>query len=203
MGNVFGFGQSIREIVRDQRQLLYRSRRQLHREVERITDGLRSLDKQMAYHVKHNNRSGARHIARQLVRVRRQKDKLLEAETHMLGIEFRLQMVSTMDQVVASMEQAAECMRAVNQRRSRRDVSRVADDYGRADVMMEIKEEFIGDVMAEVIGSYSDEEGEIEALLDDVFESRQLVFPVAPTHLPQIEEQQERQFQFDEDDEEI
>ena len=158
---------SVKEQIRDQKRMVDRSKRALEREktkLERDRKKMMGEIKKMALKGQHQ---GAKMMARDIVRLKTQIDKLTEFTGQLTAVSMRIGSISTLNELSDAMETAGKAMTLVSSKLDSKKLNEMARTMMKEDDKLGMKQEMMQDVL-DSIGESMDDPEEQEALYKQV-----------------------------------
>ena len=158
---------SVKEQIRDQKRSVDRSKRALEREktrLEREKKKMLTQIKKLALAGQHN---GAKMMARDIVRMTTQMNKLTEFIGQLSAISLRISSVNSLNELSDAMEQAGKAMTLVSSKLDTAKLAQIGKTMAKEDAKLDMKQDMMQDILDDLGGEMDDPE-EQEKLYKDV-----------------------------------
>lgn len=166
---------TVREQIRDQKRLIDRSKRGLEKErthLEREKKKMLAEIKKLAFQGQHN---AAKALARDIVRVTGQVNKLNEFIGHLSAVSLKMTSISSLNELSTAMEETGKAMTTVSGKLDMNKLSQMAKSMAKEDSKLEMKQEMISDVL-DNLGDEMDDPEEQEKIYKQVLNEVGLKF---------------------------
>eukprot|EP00920_Eleutheroschizon_duboscqi_P029242 GHVT01070714.1.p1 GENE.GHVT01070714.1~~GHVT01070714.1.p1 ORF type:complete len:233 (-),score=65.27 GHVT01070714.1:413-1111(-) len=168
MGGI-GSRPTLEDQLRENRRAINRSIRDLDRERQALERQEQQLIKDIRTAAAKNMMSSVRIMAKDLVRVRRHKEKFYEMRSQLQAVNLRLQTVKSTQAMSDSMKGVAKVMVKVNKQMDVPALQQIMRQFMTESERMGLTEEMMTDAVDEAVGAADDEE-EQEAVIKQVLE---------------------------------
>jgi len=167
MAFLFSKPKTTKEVVRDNKRQIQHSQRDLEREMLTLEREEKKLVLEIKRLAKAGQNSSAKTMAKELIRIRKQKEKLLSAKTQLSGVSSRVTTMSANQTVAKSMVGATQAMGVANAAAPIQQMQRTMMNYEKQSEMMNMKEEMMDDMFE----GDEQEEVETEETMNQVLDS--------------------------------
>ncbi|XP_074040906.1 charged multivesicular body protein 2b isoform X2 [Leptinotarsa decemlineata] len=150
----------LRKVGRD----IERDRRQLEREEQKLELEIKKLAKE-------GNREGCKLLAKQLVQMRKQKQRTYVANSKVQGIAFQNKAMGANVKLAEAMGTAGRTMSDMNKIMKPEDIAATVNAFSRENMKMEMTDEMINDTLDDMLTESGDEEESdhiITKVLDEI-----------------------------------
>lgn len=165
----FGKEPTLKEQQRNNDKLL----RTTDREVERDRRHLEREEKQLILEIKKNvkegNQQACKVLAKQLVQIRKQKNRTFEIKSKISGVRSQNRMIGTNAKLTEAMATTAKTMKNINQVLKPEQVAATANSFREASMKMDMTDEMINDSLDDILND-SDDEKETDAIVSQVLD---------------------------------
>ncbi|CAK4136237.1 unnamed protein product [Aphanomyces euteiches] len=167
---MFGFGKPTktpREQAREAKREISHSQRDIEREKMALERQERQLIADIKRAAKERNQAGTKILAKQLIQVRQQKDKMTVMKSSLGSMSLQTTSMAAQMTMVTAMEKSTKTMAATSKQMDMGRFQKVIMEFEKQNEMMGVKEEMINDSL---IDAFDDEEIEVEgdAVVDQV-----------------------------------
>ncbi|CAG0892971.1 unnamed protein product [Cyprideis torosa] len=165
-----------------------RDRMQLEREEHKLEAEIRRMTKDP------KNNDTIKIMAKQLVNIRKQKSRALNAKTKVSGVSAQAHTMAANVKMADAMKTAAGAMGQMNKQMNPQAMAQTMQEFSRQNMKMRMTEEMINDTLDDILGESGDEEEEQSivnhVVHDDItrtmkFCTRYISAPVGPPNLRQ------------------
>ncbi|OQR84767.1 SNF7 family protein [Achlya hypogyna] len=165
---MFGFGKpqkTPREQAREAKREIAHGQRDLEREKAALERQEKTLVLDIKRAAKDGNAAGTKILAKQLVQVRQQKDKLSVMKANLGGIAMQASTMAAQHVVMATMEKTTKTMVAANKQMDMGRIQKTLMEFEKQSEMMNMKEEMLDDTL---IDAFEDDDEEENLVVDQV-----------------------------------
>lgn len=149
-----------REVRSSQREM-EREIRELEREEKKILTQIKQRAKQPG--VKGMNDSALKSMAKNLVQIRNQKDKMYSSKAHLSSVGMQATSMATQVAATSAIGDVTGAMVKVNQAIDAKEMTKIMTDFQRQNEVMEVRQELMDDALTDAFDA-----DEIEAEADEV-----------------------------------
>eukprot|EP00039_Didymoeca_costata_P023617 m.7696 g.7696 ORF g.7696 m.7696 type:complete len:211 (-) comp3757_c0_seq1:182-814(-) len=182
-----------KEIVRQQKKDLRGSGRQLDREYRDLERQEQKLEAEIKACAKKNDKKSATILAKQLIRMRQQKERLLVSKAQLKGVELSATTMGAQVAVAGAMKTASSAMGQMNQQLDLPKLQQTMGQFERESTKMEMSQEMMDDTLDAMFDEDDEEETDlvVSSVLDELgLETGEKLSGVnAPTARPEVPEQ--------------
>ena len=157
------------EQTRAARSQVRSSQRELAREVQRLEREERKLIADIKKAAKRGDKRTTGTLAKSLVRLRKQKERMVGASAQMGAVNNRIATQAATRSSAEALASATQAMKVSNTAMSVSAVTGVATEFARQSEMMDMKEEMMNDAIDGAMDSASDDE-EVDAVFAQVLD---------------------------------
>ncbi|KAJ3300258.1 hypothetical protein HK104_002820 [Borealophlyctis nickersoniae] len=158
-----------KEQMRQQQRALKGEVRSLQRDKTQLERQEKQLEMEIKKAAKANNISQAKLLAKQLIRLRKQKEKNMVVQSQISGIGFRTQTIQSQVALGKAMGGATKAMAGANKQMNLEQMQQQMQAFAEQNAQMDMKEEMMNDVIDNVMDSEEDEE-EGENIMNQVLD---------------------------------
>ncbi|OQR85223.1 hypothetical protein THRCLA_10733 [Thraustotheca clavata] len=184
---MFGFREpkkTAREQAREAKREIAHGQRDLEREKMALERQEKQLIVDIKKAAKDGNQAGTKILAKQLVQIRQQKDKLSLMKLNLNGVAMQASSMATQQLMVATMEKTTKTMVATNKQMDMNRFQKTLMEYEKQNEMMNIREEMIDDTLIDAFDEDEDEENlVVDQVLSEVGLDLHTLMADAPKHV--------------------
>lgn len=158
---------TVKEQIRDQKRAIDRSKRALEREKNRLEREKKKMLAQIKKMALAGQHSGAKMMARDIVRTTTQSNKLTEFIGQLSAISLRISSVNSLNELSDAMESAGHAMTLVSSKLDTGKLAQIGKTMAKEDAKLDMKQEMIQDILDD-LGSEMDNPEEQEKLYEEV-----------------------------------
>lgn len=158
---------TVKEQIRDQKRAIDRSKRALEREKNRLEREKKKMLAQIKKMALAGQHSGAKMLARDIVRTTTQTNKLTEFIGQLGAISLRISSVNSLNELSDAMENAGKAMTLVSSKLDTAKLAQIGKNMAKEDAKLDMKQEMIQDVLDD-LGGEMDNPEEQEKLYEDI-----------------------------------
>eukprot|EP01100_Stratorugosa_tubuloviscum_P004642 TRINITY_DN2167_c4_g1_i1.p1 TRINITY_DN2167_c4_g1~~TRINITY_DN2167_c4_g1_i1.p1 ORF type:complete len:233 (-),score=106.65 TRINITY_DN2167_c4_g1_i1:32-688(-) len=166
----FGKRKTPREMIRENQRLIKKAQRELEREIR----GLESQEKRTIMEIKQlankNQMPAAKLLAKEIVRNRKQVEKLYKLRTQMQSLYLRLQTMASTAAIVDAMKSATSALKRMNNSLNVPEMQALMMEFERQSEMMDMKNEIINDTVEGLVDDEQEEEEQTEELVNKLMD---------------------------------
>ncbi|KDO34232.1 hypothetical protein SPRG_19070 [Saprolegnia parasitica CBS 223.65] len=166
---MFGFGKAPPKTAREQAREAKREIAHGQRDLEREKMVLERQEKQLILDIKKaakdGNQAGTKILAKQLVQVRAQKEKLMVMKVSLGGIGMQASAMAAQQTMVATMEKTTKTMVAANKQMDMSRIQKTLMEFEKQSELMSMGQEMMEDTL---IDAFDDDEVEEDLVVDQV-----------------------------------
>ncbi|EQC34567.1 hypothetical protein SDRG_07892 [Saprolegnia diclina VS20] len=166
---MFGFGKEPKKTAREQAREAKREIAHGQRDLEREKMTLERQEKQLVVDIKKaakdGNQAGTKILAKQLVQIRAQKEKLMVMKVSLGGIGMQASAMAAQQTMVATMEKTTKTMVAANKQMDMSRIQKTLMEFEKQSELMSMGQEMIDDTL---IDAFDDDEVEEDLVVDQV-----------------------------------
>jgi charged multivesicular body protein 2B len=176
---------SVDAVAKDTKRDLSRTQRDLQRDARQLDVEERALTTKIKDAAKHQNQAELRALAKQIVQVRAQKQKLSTMNAHLGSMKTQATVMKTTHSMGVAMQQTSKAMGAMNKAMNPEKLQASMYDMQRNMAAMELSEEMMDDALSNAFDD-PQTEGEIDEItrrtLDEIGIDSTAALGRAPTH---------------------
>ncbi|CAG0900833.1 unnamed protein product [Cyprideis torosa] len=142
-----------------------RDRMQLEREEHKLEAEIRRMAKDP------KNNDAIKIMAKQLVNIRKQKSRALNAKTKVSGVSAQAHTMAANVKMADAMKTATGAMGQMNKQMNPQEMAHTMQEFSRQNMKMGMTEEMINDTLDDILGESGDEEEEqsiVNQVLDEI-----------------------------------
>lgn len=164
---IFGKPKTQQEVLRENKRGLTRNQRDLDREIQRLDREEKKLQLEIKSLVKKGQNGAAKTLAKEIVRIRQQKEKIYKMRGQLGAVSTRTTTMAAQQKVAKSMGTATRAMQAANRAAPIEQTQRVMQEFEKQNEIADMKEEMMDDMFDD---PELDEEAdtEVAAVLDSI-----------------------------------
>lgn len=166
---MFGKKPTTKEVVKQQKRNLNKTGRELDRDMKQLERQEKQIELEIKKAAKQGNKPLATTLAKQLIAVRKQKNRNLTTKGKVSGIGHQMTAMQANVKMAESMGTATTAMSAMNKQMDVQKLSKTLQDFERESAKMEMSEELMGDTLDDLLGESGDEE-EQDAIVSQVLD---------------------------------
>lgn len=145
--------------MRKYKRSLDRTCRELDRERAKLTNQEKKIQMEMKQMARKGETDALRIIARDLVRTRKNGQKMYLMRTQIQGISLHIQTMTATNEMIRAMKGVGQAMHTMNKQMNIPAMSKIMQEFEKESEMMGMKDEVMGDTVDDVL----DTEGDVEA----------------------------------------
>eukprot|EP01121_Diplochlamys_sp_Union-15-3_P008163 TRINITY_DN2148_c0_g2_i2.p1 TRINITY_DN2148_c0_g2~~TRINITY_DN2148_c0_g2_i2.p1 ORF type:complete len:212 (+),score=54.04 TRINITY_DN2148_c0_g2_i2:226-861(+) len=154
-----------KDIVRTNKRVVRKSQRDLETEIRALDRQEKQVQLEIKKLARANQMSSARMLAKEIVRIRAQRDKLLQTKIKLNTINTKTTQMKANMTLQKSMAGATYAMQLANSKQDVQNIHNTMAEYQRQNEMIEMKEEMIDDLL-----EGDEDEEEANEIVDKVFD---------------------------------
>lgn len=188
---MFGKKPTTKEVVKQQKRNLNRTGRELDRDMKQLERQEKAIELEIKKAAKLGNKQLATMYAKQLVGIRKQKNRNLTTKTKVSGIGNQMTSMQANVKMAESMGTATKAMGAMNKQIDPQKLGKTLQDFERESAKMDMADEMMGDTLDDLLGESGDEEEQdaiVSQVLDEIgieITGKLSGLPAAGSKLPQ------------------
>ena len=160
--SLFGKPKTTDQIMKEQRRQLGANQRQIDREVLKLDRQEKQLTAEIRKLAASGQNASARTLAKELVRVRKQKEQLLKTKSTLSGVSHKTTTIKANQTMMNSMAGATRAMQSVNAVNNPARTQAILRQYAMENEKMDMAQEMMDDAF---------EDDEVDAEADDITNS--------------------------------
>ncbi len=188
MSSLFGKKVPVRDQLRQHKRNIDRAVRDIERERIKFKNQETQIMNEIKQLAKKNQMASCKIMAKDLVRTRAFAERMLKMKASLQTIGLRLQTLKSSEQLTATMAGVGKAMSQMNAHMNVPGLQAVMRDFEKQNVMMDSKQEMIGDTLDDMFEAEDEEEnaGEVvESVLAELGISATDGYAAAPTNTMQ------------------
>ena len=158
-----------KEAARAQKRQINRAQRDMQRDYRGLERQEKAIELEIKKAAKAGNKQLAATYAKQLVQVRKQKNRNLTTTGKMAGIGHQMTAMQSNVAMATSMGTATEAMAGMNKEMDAQKLAKTMQNFEKESMKMDMAEEIMGDTLDDLLGA-SDEEEESDAIVNQVLD---------------------------------
>lgn len=160
--------------LRKYKRSLDRTTRELDRERNKLTAQEKKIQIEMKQMAKKGEMDALRIMAKDLVRTRKNTQKMYLMRTNIQGISLHIQTLSSTNQMTQSMKGVAGAMRSMNRQMNIPAMAKIMRDFEKENELMGMKDEMMSDAIDEVLDNEGDDEEDAELEVQKAMDEAQI-----------------------------
>ena len=169
MGNMFGGGKSMREIIREQKRMVDRAARALERDRANLEREEKKLIVDIKKNAKDNRIGPVRIMAKDLVRIRKHQEKFTNLTAQLRAISLQMTSMQSTQSISEAMKKVTRSMVKLNKQVNLPQLQQVMREFAKQSEQLDMKGEMIGDSIDDVMDDGEDEK-ESELIVNQVLD---------------------------------
>jgi len=169
MDFLFGSKPTPKELARDSDRALRKAGRDIDRESRELEREEKKLENEIKLMAKQNNKEGCAILAKQLLRIRKQKARTISAKGKVQSVGLHNKSMVANVKLADAMGQTAKTMQSINKIMKPEKVAADMKSFGEASMKMDMTDEMINDTLDDILGD-SDEEQEADSIVNQVLD---------------------------------
>lgn len=188
---MFGKKPTTKEVVKQQKRNLNKTGRELDRDMKQLERQEKALELEIKKAAKQGNKQLATTLAKQLVAIRKQKNRNLTTKSKVSGIGNQMTTMQANVKMAESMGTATKAMGAMNKQMDVQKLGKTLQEFERESAKMDMADEMMGDSLDDLLGESGDEEEQdtiVSQVLDEIgieITGKLAGLPSAATNNPQ------------------
>jgi len=166
---MFGKKPSTKEVVKQQKRSLNKTGRELDRDYKQLERQEKSLEMEIKKAAKQGNKQLATTLAKQLIGIRKQKNRNMTTKSKVTGIGHQMTGMQANVKMAESMGTATKAMGTMNKQVDPQKLSKTLQEFERESAKMDMAEDMMGDTLDDLLGG-SDDEEEQDAIVSQVLD---------------------------------
>lgn len=147
--------------------------RRAQRDVDRTKRDLEKQEKVLEAEIKKAAKAGNKSVctvyAKQLVQLRKQKERIATAGSHITGVSSQTKVMQANQKLASAVASTAKTMSTVNRQMDPAQVAKSMQEFEKENTKMEMKEEMMDDALASAL-DHSEDEAEEDAVVNQVLD---------------------------------
>mmetsp|Transcript_17371 Transcript_17371/g.18113 ORF Transcript_17371/g.18113 Transcript_17371/m.18113 type:complete len:235 (+) Transcript_17371:96-800(+) len=171
MGNMFGSGKPLKEIIRENQRMINKAIRELEKEIKNLERSAKRLEGDIKKAGRENQISAARMMAKDLVRTRRNISRFIEMKSHLNGVSMKLLTIKSHDAMANAMKGVTKALTKMNKQTSLPGLQKIMLEFARENEKSEIVQEAIADTLDDAMeedGAAEEEDLIVSQVLDEL-----------------------------------
>ena len=160
---------STKEVVKQQKRNLNRTGRELDRDMKQLERQEKALELEIKKAAKLGNKQLATTYAKQLVGIRKQRNRNLTTKTKVSGIGNQMTSMQANVKMAESMGTATKAMGVMNKQINPQQLGKTLQEFERESAKMDMADDMMGDTLDDLLGN-SDDEEEQDAIVSQVLD---------------------------------
>lgn len=160
--------------MRKYKRSLDKTTRELDRERAKLGQQEKKIQIEMKKMAQKGETDAMRIMARDLVRTRKNSQKMYMMRTQIQGIALHIQTMSSTSQMTEAMKGVAVAMRSMNQQMNVPEMSKVMQSFEKESELMNMKDEMMNDAIDDAMDGEGDEDDEVETEVQKAMDEAQL-----------------------------
>lgn len=160
--------------MRKYKRSLDKTTRELDRERNKLSVQEKKIQIEMKQMAKKGETDALRILAKDLVRTRKNGQKMYLMRTQIQGIALHIQTMSSTSQMAQAMKGVAGAMRSMNKQMNIPEMAKIMRDFEKESELMGMKDEMMSDAVDEAMDVEGDEEEDTELEVQKAIDEAQL-----------------------------
>ncbi|KYO00755.1 putative vacuolar protein sorting-associated protein 2 [Plasmodium gaboni] len=140
------FSKDLQECLREEKRNLNRSIRELEREIFKMENEKKQIEKNIRIHAKKNDITLVRTLAKDLVKIKQNVIKYNKIKSHLLSMKIKLQSVKSSEQLNKSLSDINNIIKRVNKYIQVKNINNSIYEFQKQNNEVSIKEDMIDDL---------------------------------------------------------
>ncbi|EDO42022.1 predicted protein [Nematostella vectensis] len=158
-----------KEQMRQQKRQLNRTQRELARDKNALERQEKQLEAEIKKLARQGNKQAATALAKQLLQLRKQKNKNMSVSSKITGIGYQAQAMQSTATMAGAMSKTSQAMGAMNKQMDPASLQKTLQNFERESAKMDMNEEMMGETLDSVLDESGDEE-EQDAIVNQVLD---------------------------------
>ncbi|KAM8857823.1 charged multivesicular body protein 2Ba [Synchiropus picturatus] len=162
---------TVDEIIREQSKELRGTQRQITRERAALEKQEKQMEAEIKKMAKSGNRDACKTLAKQLVHIRKQKNRTYAVSSKVTSMSTQTKMMNSQIKMAGAMSTTAKTMQAVNKRMDPQKTLKTLQEFQKENMKMGMTEDMINDTLDEMFEESGDEEESqdiVNQVLDEI-----------------------------------
>lgn len=162
---------TVDDMIRDQSKELRGTQRQIVRERTALEKQEKQMELEIKKMAKSGNREACKILAKQLVQLRKQKNRTYAVSSKLTGISTQTKVMNSQMKMAGAMSNTAKTMQAVNKKMDPEKTLKTMQDFQKENMKMGMTEDMINDTLDEIFDESGDEEESqdiVNQVLDEI-----------------------------------
>ena len=169
MSGLFSKKPTSDEVVKQQKREINKTNRGLQRDMRQLERQEKQLEMEIKKMAKLGNKQGATQLAKQLIAVRKQKNRNMGTQSKVTGIGHQMTTMNANVKMAKSMGTATKAMGTMNKQIDPMTLQKTLQEFEKESTKMDMAEEMMGDTLDDLLGG-SDDEEEQDAIVNQVLD---------------------------------
>eukprot|EP00796_Vickermania_ingenoplastis_P008663 gene8663-6089_t len=183
--------------MRKYKRGLDKTTRELDRERNKLVNQEKKIQMEMKQMARKGETDALRIMAKDLVRTRKNSQKMYLMRTNIQGISLHIQTMSSANQMTEAMKGVSKAMRSMNKQMKIPQMAKIMRDFEKESELMGMKDEMMGDAVDDALDTEGDDEDDTELEVQKTMDEVQLELqkqmhvnsaPVKPTKTPEADD---------------
>lgn len=162
---------TVDDIIKEQSKELRGTQRQITRDRTALERQEKQLEAEIKKMAKSGNRDACKILAKQLVQVRKQKNRTYAVSSKVTSMSTQTKIMNSQMKMAGAMSSTAKTMQAVNKKMDPQKTLKTMQDFQKENMKMGMTEDMINDTLDECFDESGDEEetqGIVDQVLDEI-----------------------------------
>lgn len=162
---------TVDDIIREQAKELRGTQRQITRDRAALEKQEKQMEAEIKKMAKSGNREACKILAKQLVQVRKQKNRTYAVSSKVTSMATQTKVMNSQMKMAGAMSTSAKTMAAVNKKMDPQKTLKTMQDFQKENMKMSLTEEMINDTVDEIFDESGDEEESqdiVNQVLDEI-----------------------------------
>lgn len=162
---------TVDDIIKEQSKELRGTQRQITRDRTALERQEKQLEAEIKKMAKSGNREACTILAKQLVQLRKQKNRTYAVSSKVTGMTTQTKLMNSQMKMAGAMSSTAKTMQAVNKKMDPQKTLKTMQDFQKENMKMGMTEDMINDTLDEIFDESGDEEesqGIVDQVLDEI-----------------------------------
>lgn len=162
---------TVDDVIKEQSKELRGTQRQITRDRTALERQEKQLEAEIKKMAKSGNREACKILAKQLVQVRKQKNRTYAVSSKVTSMSTQTKLMNSQMKMAGAMSSTAKTMQAVNKKMDPQKTLKTMQDFQKENMKMGMTEDMINDTLDEIFDESGDEEetqGIVDQVLDEI-----------------------------------
>ena len=171
MDKIFGKPKTVKEQVRENKRELGRSTRDIDREIANLQRQEKLVQIDVKKALKRNDERTARTLAKQIVQIRKQQERLMATKGNMTALGHKQTSIGANQAMMSAVGTSTKVMSQMNAQMDAKKMSQTMAEFQKQNAMASMSEQMVDDMIDDMFGDEDEMEGETEQAMSEILDS--------------------------------